>query len=138
MIAAGVSLGAVRGEDPNLVKPDEDGSIEIIKLLLDRGVDINAANDAGTTALHGAVTRSQGAGNGTAEKLITFLASRGATLDARDKKRLTPLDMARGGEGARLNRATDSAPAARLLERLMKEQGLSTEPGGADKGATAP
>jgi ankyrin repeat protein len=127
MVAAGVALGPVRGEDPNLVKPNEEGSIEIIKLLLDRGVDINAANDVGTTALIGAVVSGQGAGNGTREKLASFLVSRGATLDARDKKGMTALDHARGGEGAKVNRAVDSGPMARLLEKLMKDAGLSTE-----------
>jgi ankyrin repeat protein len=128
MIAAGVSLGAVRGEDPNLVKPNEEGSIEIVKLLLDRGVDLNAANEVGTTALIGAVLSSQGAGNGTREKLITFLVERGAKLDARDKKGMTALDHARAGEGAKANRAVDSATVARLLERLMTERGMSTAP----------
>jgi len=128
MIAAGVSLGAVRGEDPNLVKPNEEGSIEIVKLLLDRGVDLNAANEVGTTALIGAVLSSQGAGNGTREKLIAFLVERGAKLDARDKKGMTALDHARAGEGAKANRAVDSATVARLLERLMTERGMSTAP----------
>jgi len=135
MIAAGVALAAVRGEDPNLVKPDEQGSIEIIKLLLDRGVDINAANDVGTTALIGAVLSGQGAGNGTREKLVSFLVERGAKLDWTDKKGMTALDHARAGEGAKLNRVVDSGPVARLLERLMQERGLTITPRGAERAA---
>lgn len=134
MIAAGVGLAAVRGEDPNLVKPDEDGSIEIVTLLLDRGVDLNAANEVGTTALIGAVLSGQGAGNGTREKLVEFLVDRGAKLDWRDKKGMTALDHARAGEGTKLNRVVDSGPVARLLERLMQERGFDT---GSRPGAAA-
>jgi ankyrin repeat protein len=137
MIAAGVGLGPVRGEDPNLVKPSEEGSIEIVKLLLDRGVDINAANDVGTTALIGAVVSSQGAGNGTRDQLAAFLVSHGAKLDARDKKGMTALDHARSGEGAKVNRAVDSGPMARLLEKLMRDAGLGTESRAETTAATA-
>jgi len=118
MFAAGVNLAAVRGEDPSLLHPSEDGSIEIIKMLLDRGIDINAANDQGLTALHGAVQRGQGTGNGTGEKIIALLVERGAKLDVKDKRGRTPLEMARAGEGQILNRVEDSGPAARLLARL--------------------
>jgi ankyrin repeat protein len=118
MFAAGVNLAAVRGEDPSLLHPSEDGSIEIIKMLLDRGLDINAANDQGLTALHGAVQRGQGTGNGTGEKIITLLVARGAKLDVKDKRGRTPLEMARAGQGQILNRVEDSGPAARLLARL--------------------
>jgi len=129
MIAAGVGLGAVRGEDPHLLHPSEDGAVDVIKMLLDRGVDINAANNLGLTAVHGAVQRSQGIGNGTGEKIITLLAERGAKLDAKNKKGQTPLDLARAGEGQILNRTVDSGPTAKLLERLLGDvpAGAQTE-----------
>ena len=121
MFAAGVNLAAVRGEDPSLLHPSEDGSIEIIKMLLDRGMDINAANEQGLTALHGAVQRGQGVGNGSGEKIIALLAERGAKLDVKDKKGRTPLELARAGQGLILNRVEDSGPAARLLAKLSGE-----------------
>jgi ankyrin repeat protein len=126
-IAAGVNLPSVSGEDPHLFHPSEEGSVEIIKMLLDRGVDINYANDQGLTALHGAVQRGQGAGNGSGEPTIRFLASRGAKLDIKDKKGRTPLDMARAGEGAILNRVNDSGPTAKLLASLSKDAGIPVD-----------
>jgi ankyrin repeat protein len=130
LIATGLGLPGVTGEDPRLVHPSEDGSVEIIKMLLDRGMDINQANEQGLTALHGAVQRGQGTGNGSGEKIIRLLAERGAKLDAKDKKGRTPLDMARAGEGQILNRVEDSGPNARLLASLMASAGLqaSAEP----------
>jgi ankyrin repeat protein len=119
MIAAGVGLGAVRGDDPHLVYPSEEGAVAMIDLLLDRGVDVDAQNQLGLSAVHGAVRRSQGLGNGTGEAIILKLAERGATLNLRDEKGETPLDMARAGQGAILNRTVDSTPAAELLARLL-------------------
>ena len=119
MIAAGVGLGPVRGEDPHLVYPSDEGAVEIIGMLVDRFIDIDLQNKLGLSAVHGAVIRSQGLGNGTGEQIIAYLAERGATLDLMDEKGETPLDMARAGQGAILNRATDSTPAVLLLERLL-------------------
>jgi ankyrin repeat protein/cytochrome c5 len=130
MLAAGVNLPAVRGEDPSLLHPSEDGSIEIIKMLLDRGTDINAANDQGLTALHGAVQRGLGSGNGTGEKIIALLAERGAKLDIKDKKGRTPLELARAGQGQILNRVEDSGPAALLLAKLSGDT-VATAPNAA-------
>jgi ankyrin repeat protein/mono/diheme cytochrome c family protein len=126
LFAAGVNLAAVRGEDPSLLHPSEDGSIEIIKMLLDRGMDINVANEQGLTALHGAVQRGQGVGNGSGEKIIELLAERGAELDVKDKKGRTPLELARAGQGQILNRVEDSGPAARLLARLSGDTVAAT------------
>jgi ankyrin repeat protein/mono/diheme cytochrome c family protein len=138
MFAAGVNLAAVRGEDPSLLHPSEDGSIEIIKMLLDRGLDINAANDQGLTALHGAVQRGQGSGNGSGEKVIALLVERGAKLDIKDKRGRTPLEMARAGEGQILNRVEDSGPAARLLARLGGDTATVAYGAPAPKPAEAP
>jgi ankyrin repeat protein len=72
MVAAGVGWrdGKSHGSEPN--------AIEAIQLCLDRGVDINAANDQGRTALHGATQRG-------AEAVVAYLISRGADVTAKDK-----------------------------------------------------
>jgi ankyrin repeat protein len=63
-------------------------AIQAIALLLDLGLDINAANDNGDTALHVAVT-----GRGSPE-IVRFLISRGSNLQAKNKRGQTPLAAA--------------------------------------------
>ena len=60
-----------------------------MKLMLARGADVNAANDLGETALHGAAQRG-------ADTVVQFLADHGATLDAKNRRGRTPLDEAIG------------------------------------------
>lgn len=77
----------------------EGDAIDTVKLLLDRGVDINSFNDAGQTALHAVAMRGRGGqeeGPNTVESLdlIRFLVSRGARLDVTDKAGRTPKAMA--------------------------------------------
>jgi ankyrin repeat protein len=77
---------------------DDTNALEAAKLALMLGDDINAANQRGRTALHGA------AGIG-ANGLIQFLVERGAKLNAKDRRGYTPLAIAaglapRGGDSA--------------------------------------
>ena len=89
MIAAGAGQGN-QADDEEVAEGGSAGAaIEAIKLCLERGADINAANAAGDTALHAA------AGKG-AEPIIRFLVERGATLAARNRQGLTPLEVAMG------------------------------------------
>ena len=65
-------------------------------MLLDAGSDdgraINAADNTGRTALHGAALQGY-------DQVVRFLADRGATLDVKDKRGFTPLDVAMGLAG---------------------------------------
>src|SRR5580765_1570950 len=63
-------------------------AIDAIALLLDLGLDINASNDAGDTALHVAAT-----GRGSPD-IVRFLVERGASLQAKNKRGQTPLAAA--------------------------------------------
>jgi ankyrin repeat protein len=60
-----------------------------VRLCLDQGLDVNAVNAMGLTALHGAANRGS-------DDIIRLLAERGARLDAKDKESRTPLDWAEG------------------------------------------
>ncbi|HXJ44593.1 MAG TPA: ankyrin repeat domain-containing protein [Bryobacteraceae bacterium] len=60
-----------------------------IKLLLDKGADVNAVNSRGMAAVHYAART----GN---EEALQLLVSKGARLDVKDRIGRTPLDLAMG------------------------------------------
>jgi len=86
MAAAG--LGA-KEEDTTGRKKTEAQAIEAVNLCLDAGADINAVDNQGDTALHGAAQKGY-------DQVVQFLADHGAKLDIKDKKGRTPLDAANG------------------------------------------
>ncbi|MEO8256396.1 MAG: ankyrin repeat domain-containing protein [Acidobacteriota bacterium] len=63
--------------------------LEAVKLCVDLGMDVNAVNSLGITALMGAANRGS-------DDIIQFLVDKGARLDARDKEGRTPLNWAEG------------------------------------------
>lgn len=95
----------------------EEASIEAITMLLDRGIDINATNDDGETAAHGAAQRG-------ADKVLRFLFEHGAKIDVKNKEGRTPLDEAIGqaeetGDNARRPVRTSTQE---LIKRLLAGQ----------------
>jgi ankyrin repeat protein len=93
MMAAGV--GRV---DERQNEQEDANALEAANLALMLGDAINAANEKGRTALHGA------AGIG-ANALVEFFSDRGANLNAKDRAGYTPLAVAaglapRGGDSA--------------------------------------
>ena len=56
MVAAGVDMWNP-GEDGGSTPDDEPEALEAVKMLVELGNDVNAANDRGETALHGAAYR---------------------------------------------------------------------------------
>jgi ankyrin repeat protein len=120
MTAAGLGYGGLRGEGARIVVPTPEGAVEALTLLLDRGVDVNAFNTAGNTALHGAIPRG--------DAVVKFLASRGANLRQKNKAGFTPLDLAMGagGRGGRGGQVRDSTVA--LLRELGAEPSRSAAP----------
>jgi uncharacterized protein len=121
MIAAGQGYGGIRGEGIRIVVPTPDDAIEALTVLLDRGLDVDAFNNAGNTALHAAVGRG--------DAVVKFLASRGATLNLKNKAGLTPLDVAlgkgggRGGRGAGVVRESTAALLRQLMEQAPARAG---------------
>ena len=88
MLAAGLGWRDGSPAAPSYDQGSEPDAIEAIKLCLQLGLDINATNTAGQTALHAAI-----AGRG-AESIIRFLVDRGADLQAKNKQGRTPLEVA--------------------------------------------
>ena len=60
-----------------------------VKLCHELGMDVNAVNSMGLTALHGAANRGS-------DDIIRFLVEKGARLDVKDKEGRTPLTWAQG------------------------------------------
>jgi ankyrin repeat protein len=96
--------------------------IESVKVLVEQGVDVNAFNDNGQTAMHFAAQVS--------DDIVRYLAAHGAKIDSRDRQGHTPVDLALG-IGAR-GRAGGPPPVrqgtAALLRELMDEQAKNASP----------
>jgi len=96
MMAAGLNW-----RNPGSLGSEKD-AIEAIRICIEQGLDIEAYNDLGQTALHAATMRGRGSsgenneGPNTAEseQLVRFLVAKGAPLDAQDKSGRTPVAMA--------------------------------------------
>ena len=88
MFAAGLGWRDGSPAAPSYDQGTPEEAVEAITLLLERGIDLNAANDNGETALHLAVT------NRGAPEIVRFLISRGANLKAQNKRGQTPLAAA--------------------------------------------
>ena len=89
MAAAGLGT---REEDTTGRRKTEADAIEAIKICLDAGLDVNAVDGRGQTALHGAALQGF-------DQIVKFLADHGAKLDVKDARGLTPLDAAMGLAG---------------------------------------
>ena len=71
---------------------NEQLCLEVGKLLLAAGADVNARRDNGQTALHGAAQWGW-------TEYVKQLAASGAQLEAKDRNGATPLDIATGKAG---------------------------------------
>jgi ankyrin repeat protein len=121
MVAAGVGWS-----DGMLRETSEEQTLAVVKLLLDLGADVNAANTHGITALHGAAHKG-------ADKAVQLLVDHGAKLDAQDNGedygfgassvRMMPINWA---EGVPIGGASGiyHASTVALLTRMMNEKGI--------------
>ncbi|MSV35993.1 MAG: ankyrin repeat domain-containing protein [Bryobacterales bacterium] len=124
MVAAGI--GWVEGITYEW-SPGE--SLEAVKMCLELGIDVNAADGDGRTALHGAAHKGR---NG----VVQFLVDRGAKLDAGDNgsrdtltglltgRRWMPVDYADGLVRVGVQSAIPHPETAAFLRKLMKDAGL--------------
>jgi len=99
--------------------------VDAMKLILDLGADVNAANEQGLTALHGAAHKA-------ALEEIQLLVDRGGNLATKDKGSkaygadtpgLLPLDWAQGVVVG-VQSAIYHADAVALISKLMTEKGI--------------
>ncbi len=89
MAAAGLGT---KEEDTSGRLKTEAQAIEAIELCLKSGIDVNATDSRGQTAVFGAAVQGY-------DKVVQFLAGHGAKLDVKDKRGKTPLDAAMGLAG---------------------------------------
>jgi ankyrin repeat protein len=89
LLAAGASIEACnrRGRTP-LATAATDGEEKIVRLLLDRGAEVNSRDYSGRAVLHAANMHHRKAA------IAQLLLDRGALVDARDSKQQTPLHFA--------------------------------------------
>ena len=93
----------------------ESQAIAAIELLLERGLNINATDATGRTALHGAALQGH-------DDVVRFLVDNGADLQAKDEDGFTPLDTAlglAGGFGFSGQEGVERPSTAALLRELM-------------------
>ena len=113
MIAAGIGTRSP-GEDAGT----EEEVIEAMQVALDLGADINAVDNNGETAMHGAAYKN-------APAAIEFLAEKGADINIWHKKNSagwTPLIIARG---YRWGNFKPSPPTIEALKQVMLARGVT-------------
>lgn len=99
----------------------EEEAIEAARLALDLGNDINAVDDNGETAMHGAAYR-------IAPRMVKFLADYGAKIDVwnrTNKWRWTPITIA---EGFRPGNFRPSVETLAALHAVMEAAGVTPPP----------
>jgi len=104
----------------------EEDSLASLKLVADAGIDLDAFNVNGDTAIHRAAARG-------ADSIVSYLAERGVRLDTKDRRGRTPLDVALGvGGGGRGGPPPVRKSTAELLRNLMQARGLQVPAPAAD------
>jgi ankyrin repeat protein len=83
MVAAGVGWSDGQSHGSTADAP------EAIQICFERGADVNAVNDDGYTALHGASFRG-------AVNVVELLVAKGARMDIKNKEGRMPINMAEG------------------------------------------
>jgi hypothetical protein len=105
MVAAGVGWSDGQSHGSQSDAP------EALNLCLEWGGDVNAANDVGYTALHGAAFRG-------ANEVVKLLVEKGARMDVKNQEGRLPVNMAEGmhiGPGGWVEHEDTAA----LLHKLM-------------------
>ena len=113
MVAAGLGRSTYTPRELRGVR--SPGAERAAEVLIEAGADVNAVNEAGFTALHGAAFRGL-------NEVIEYLVARGADIDARDFRGRTAYRMA---EGSKQSFQFQSWPeTAAFLKRLGADDRL--------------
>ncbi len=114
MIAAG--LGNAEQDTTGRFKNEVD-IIATIDIMLDQGLEINAVDNRGRTALHGAALHGF-------DQVVAALVERGADLTVEDRDGFTPLDTAlglAGGFGFTGDEGRVQESTVALIEQLLED-----------------
>jgi ankyrin repeat protein len=115
MVACGIGVGSAAA---NETAGEEPEVLEAAQLALDLGVDVNAVDANGETAMHGAAYKNL-------PKVVQFLADRGAKIQIWNRKNKygwTPLLIA---EGHRPGNFKPSAETIAALHHVMLAAGVT-------------
>src|SRR5688572_9346404 len=115
MVACGIGVGCAAA---NETVGEEPEVLEAAELLLKLGVDINAVDANGETAMHGAALKNL-------PKVVQFLAERGAKADVwhcKNKYGWTPLLLAQGHRPGNFKPSFETIEA---IERVMRTAGMN-------------
>jgi ankyrin repeat protein len=115
-LLAAAGVGVTAAEETAGTEPEV---LEAVKLALQLGADVNAVDDNGETAVHGAAYRNF-------PQVVQFLADHSAKIEIwnqKNKHGWTPLMIA---EGHRFGNFKPSAETAAVLRQIMLAQGIST------------
>jgi ankyrin repeat protein len=118
-LSAAAGVGALGDGDESAGTEDE--TIEAVRMLLELGADVNAVDDNGETAMHGAAYQSW-------SKLVGFLAEHGADINIWNRKNKagwTPLMIAQGHRPGNFRLAPDTVAA---IEHVMRDAGVEPPP----------
>jgi ankyrin len=118
MVAAGLHIWNP-GEDGGSLAGQEDEVLAAVKMCVESGNDVNAANHEGWTALHGAAFRGINA-------VVEYLVSQGARLDAKTYQGWTAWSIANGLTYTEFYK--HQPHTAGLLAKLMQDRRLPTGP----------
>lgn len=114
-LLAAAGVGAL--DDGDEAAGTEEEALEAARLLLDHGADVNAVDDNGETAMHGAAYQSR-------SKLVQLLTERGADIkvwNQKNKAGWTPLMIAEGHRPGNFRPAPETIAA---IEHAMQAAGV--------------